>query len=535
MPHLRLNNTANHPIATISGVVELGEDHDHANINPSNASDGATIIRYGQPGGVSISEIKKNTSVLSRIFTYKTIPVLAILFEYTFLTTAIFSASAFYLFHNSGSSPYDLVYIISNCLLCLMFCLPCGFNREYSISRMVQWRQQLSSVFLHWNTAYLIFILVLFMSYATDFYSRGAVISQYIAGFTTAIASRFILCYLVKSGLNKKLIDGKKIIVIGDPASASFIVRRLNDSRHGINVVATIASPAFGVGSVGRQDDADRDGQKAIEAISAIARKTPIDEIIISMPVSESVRIRHFVEELGILPTTIHFAPDATAAWTHHLTAARVGQLPTLRLSRAPLTLRDRIVKRSFDILLASVLLILCLPIFFIVGALIKIDSNGPVFFRQTRHGFNQGQFRIFKFRTMTTLEDGDKFRQATRNDARITRIGGFLRRTNFDELPQLFNVLAGDMSLVGPRPHAVAHNNIFEEKIRLYAKRHNVKPGITGWSQINGYRGETDTLEKMKGRVKYDTFYIDNWSLYFDIKIMILTLLSKKAYENAY
>jgi exopolysaccharide biosynthesis polyprenyl glycosylphosphotransferase len=209
--------------------------------------------------------------------------------------------------------------------------------------------------------------------------------------------------------------------------------------------------------------------------------------------------------------------------------------LPTLNLSRTPLTWRDRIVKRCFDVIVGSLLLAVALPLFLIVGLLIKLDSRGPVFFRQRRHGFNQGEFRIFKFRTMTTLDDGEKIRQATRNDKRITRVGRFLRRTNLDELPQLFNVLAGQMSLVGPRPHALAHNNEFEEKIRLYAKRHNVKPGITGWSQVNGFRGETDSLEKMQKRVDYDAFYIDNWSLTFDIVIMFSTIFSVNSYKNAY
>jgi exopolysaccharide biosynthesis polyprenyl glycosylphosphotransferase len=206
-----------------------------------------------------------------------------------------------------------------------------------------------------------------------------------------------------------------------------------------------------------------------------------------------------------------------------------------MRLSRAPLTLRDRVVKRAFDLIAGSAILLACLPLFLLIALCIKLDSRGPVMFRQRRHGFNQHEFRIFKFRTMTTLDDGDVIRQATRNDMRITRVGRFLRRTNIDELPQLFNVIAGQMSLVGPRPHAVAHNNEYSEKIRLYARRHNVKPGITGLSQVNGLRGETDSIEKMRHRVEADLHYIDNWSLFLDIKIMVLTISSRKSFQNAY
>jgi exopolysaccharide biosynthesis polyprenyl glycosylphosphotransferase len=253
------------------------------------------------------------------------------------------------------------------------------------------------------------------------------------------------------------------------------------------------------------------------------------------MPWSEEHRIRALVESLATVPAGIHLAPDARGSWTHPLLPSRVGSLCTMRLSRAPLTLRDRVLKRTFDLAVGTLLLAVCLPIFAVIGLCIKLDSKGPVFFRQRRHGFNQSEFRIFKFRTMSTLDDGAVVQQATRDDARITRVGRFLRRTNIDELPQLLNVLAGQMSLVGPRPHALAHNNEYGEKIRLYARRHNVKPGITGLSQVKGFRGETDSIDKMLKRVENDLLYIDNWSIFLDIKIMFLTVFSRKSFQNAY
>ncbi|MBV9219830.1 MAG: sugar transferase, partial [Methylobacteriaceae bacterium] len=155
--------------------------------------------------------------------------------------------------------------------------------------------------------------------------------------------------------------------------------------------------------------------------------------------------------------------------------------------------------------------------------------------FLQRRYGFNQQSFRIVKFRSMITSEDGADVRQAVRNDSRITRVGAFMRRWNIDELPQLINVLKGDMSLVGPRPHALAHNQHYERKIALYARRHNVRPGITGWAQVNGFRGETATEDRMRSRIEHDLYYIDNWSLWLDLRILALTLLSPKAFRNAY
>jgi lipopolysaccharide/colanic/teichoic acid biosynthesis glycosyltransferase len=166
---------------------------------------------------------------------------------------------------------------------------------------------------------------------------------------------------------------------------------------------------------------------------------------------------------------------------------------------------------------------------------LIRLDSPGPIFFLQRRYGFNQREFRIVKFRTMTTLDDGGEIRQAARGDPRITRVGRWLRRWNIDEIPQLFNVLMGDMSLVGPRPHALAHNRDYERRISLYARRHNVKPGITGWAQIHGFRGQTDTDDKMRQRVEHDLYYIDNWSIWLDLRILAQTVLTPTAYRNAH
>jgi len=175
------------------------------------------------------------------------------------------------------------------------------------------------------------------------------------------------------------------------------------------------------------------------------------------------------------------------------------------------------------------------LPLLAVIAVLIKLDSRGPVLFQQNRHGYNNKQISVFKFRTMHIVEDGADFTQAIRNDPRVTRMGRLLRSTSIDELPQLFNVLSGEMSVVGPRPHPVALNTTFEAQIAPFSRRHNVKPGITGWAQVNGYRGETDTLEKMQRRVDYDLYYIDNWSFLFDLKIILMTLFSRKVYENAH
>jgi Undecaprenyl-phosphate glucose phosphotransferase len=500
----------------------------------SDAPHSANILNYGQPGKVAISNFGKRKGGLSAVLNARTVPVLALSLEFALVAGASFAAGDIYHRATIGHLPYADFYLAATMLLAAMFTVPCGLNRDYSMTRLALPREQLRSVFLHWNTAYLLLAFALFISHATEFYSRGSMIAQYFAGVLMALGFRLLLARAVTYCLNHGVLADKRILVVGDAASVAYVTRRLHTDGRGVEIVGTVRFPAVERMSY---DPADRgrDVREAIAAVEEIARGTDLDEIVISMPWSESGGIKAFVEGLSVIPVTIHLAPDAAGAWAHHLSPARVGSLPTIKLSRAPLTLRDRILKRAFDLVAGSLLLLVALPLFAIIGILIKCDSAGPVFFRQRRHGFNQGEFRIFKFRTMTTLDDGAVIRQATRNDARITRIGGVLRRTNLDELPQLINVLAGHMSLVGPRPHALAHNSEFEQKIRLHAKRHNVKPGITGWSQINGYRGETETLDKMEKRVEFDLFYIDNWSILLDISILYLTIFSIKSFQNAY
>jgi exopolysaccharide biosynthesis polyprenyl glycosylphosphotransferase len=207
----------------------------------------------------------------------------------------------------------------------------------------------------------------------------------------------------------------------------------------------------------------------------------------------------------------------------------------TMRIFQSPLTPFNRVIKRAFDVAAAIAGLILASPFFIIAPLAIKLESDGPVFFRQTRHGYNNEPISVLKFRSMTVMEEGDNFKPVTRHDPRVTRVGRLMRKTNIDELPQLFNVLAGDMSLVGPRPHPTAQNENFAKLISSFNRRHSVKPGITGWAQVNGYRGDTDTLEKMQRRLEHDLHYIDNWSLLLDLKIIVMTIFSRKVYWNAY
>jgi exopolysaccharide biosynthesis polyprenyl glycosylphosphotransferase len=234
------------------------------------------------------------------------------------------------------------------------------------------------------------------------------------------------------------------------------------------------------------------------------------------------------------VPVEIHLGPERILDRFDKVRICNFGKMVTLQLTRAPLSAFEVLQKRIFDLIVATGALIVLAPALAAIALLIRLDSPGPVFFRQRRYGFNQQPFRIIKFRTMTTLDDGEVVRQVCRNDHRVTRIGRWLRRWNIDELPQLINVLRGEMSLVGPRPHALSHDREYEQRISLYARRHNVRPGITGWAQVNGLRGEIDTDEKLRRRVDCDLYYIDNWSMLLDLKILLYTVFSRRAYRNA-
>ena len=268
---------------------------------------------------------------------------------------------------------------------------------------------------------------------------------------------------------------------------------------------------------------------------AAAARILRPDDVFILAPWSHGARIEAAVDAFMRVPASIHLGAERILERFSDVHIQRTGPIATLNLVRRPLTALEVAQKRLFDIVVSAVLLIALSPVLLAVALLVRLDSAGPALFRQRRYGFNQEPFRIVKFRSMNVMEDGRAVAQAEAEDPRVTRLGRLLRRSNLDELPQLINVLLGEMSLVGPRPHAMAHDQHFERSIALYARRHNVKPGITGWAQVNGFRGEIDSPDKIQSRFEHDLYYIDNWSLLFDIRILVMTVISRKAYRNAF
>lgn len=507
--------------------------------DPKNMSHGRSVagvrgLRSANGTDLGISWAPKGVGLAAGAkVTAQTLPFIVAAIEFAAVTIATFGAAALYHEIFLGRFPYPLRDLLATLCLAGIFVVSCGWGRDYSLKRLLDPKEQFRSLLIHWHTACSIFVFALFMTHATDFYSRGAIVAQYVGGLAAAVIVRFLAVHLTARGLRSGRLRGRRVVVIGDPTLVSQAIPRLKREGLGADVVSVVELDRDRL--YGDLEVAKNEVAHGAHAIEQIARSNPIDDVLISMPWAARERIRAFVDGLAAVPAAVHLAPDQGVSWAPAPVASRIGYFSTVRLSRAPMTLRDRSVKRAFDLILASTLLLLTAPLLALIALVIKLDTSGPLLFRQRRHGFNQEEFRVFKFRTMTTLEDGPVIRQATPRDERVTRIGRFLRSSNLDELPQLFNVLAGSMSFVGPRPHAVAHNNEYEEQIGLYARRHNVKPGITGWAQVNGFRGQTDSIDKMRRRVEHDLFYIDHWSLAFDVKILFMTVLSPSSYRNAF
>jgi putative colanic acid biosynthesis UDP-glucose lipid carrier transferase len=269
--------------------------------------------------------------------------------------------------------------------------------------------------------------------------------------------------------------------------------------------------------------------------IAAYVREHNIKIIMISQPVSAQPRIRKLLDELQDTTASVYFLPDI---YVFDLMQARfdtVCGMPVIAICESPFTGLNGILKRFSDIVIAALIQIMLLPVMLVIAIAVKVSSPGPIIFRQRRYGLNGEEILVYKFRSMTVAEDGAKVVQAKKGDQRVTKVGAFLRKSSLDELPQFINVLQGRMSIVGPRPHAVAHNEQYRKLIKGYMLRHKVKPGITGWAQVNGLRGETDTLDKMEARIDYDLDYLRKWSLWLDLWIILRTVHVVAKRENAH
>lgn len=418
-------------------------------------------------------------------------------------------------------------------LTALIYTVPFALRSEYDMEDFVEGRRATSRMLVIWSYAFVTLAVVGFLTKTTGLFSRGWLILFFVAGLVGVIAIDAAIAIVLREAIARGRIERRRLMLIG---SDDEVVRTLAEigPAASARVVATGHLPTMATGRSAAEAETDV-LERWLEETIRRARSQRIDDIIVLMDWSHGAKIERIVTALTAMPVGVHVGTARIIGRFANPQVKRFGRSTTLSLAGAPLGGAQLAIKRLFDIAAAATALALLSPLLITLVLLIKRDSPGPAFFRQRRRGYNHEEFRIWKFRTMTTMDDGAVVKQAERGDARVTRVGRWLRRFNLDELPQLFNVLLGEMSLVGPRPHAVAHDEHYEKRILEYPRRLNVKPGITGWAQVNGYRGATENEDDMRRRVEHDIYYIENWSLVLDIYIVAMTVLSPRAYRNAY
>lgn len=394
-------------------------------------------------------------------------------------------------------------------------------RQNYHLRNLAQCYRQARDAAIVWSCVYGMLALVGFtMKISTDF-SRGSTILFFAGGLAALLSFRYLVAKLIARSLANGSFARRKIIIIAEQdqhtSSRSLVELRL----YGFYPVKTCQVSSAEIATLGICESL----RSKLADVIEVARAEHIEDICILIDWHHHRAIYQILHVLAVLPISIHLVPDENTAQFLSYPITNIGGTWTAELRRAPLSRTERAAKRFFDFSLAAAGLLTLLPLMLVTALLIKLDSRGPVFFLQKRNGFNGRPFNIFKFRTMLVLESDRVVLQATRNDPRVTRLGRWLRRSSIDELPQLLNVIRGEMSLVGPRPHATSHNSEYEKLIANYAFRHHVKPGLTGWAQVNGYRGETPQIGQMERRVEHDLWYINNWSPLLDLRILLWTV----------
>ncbi len=420
-------------------------------------------------------------------------------------------------------SDIAVVAVVPGIVVAVLFAGVSAARGDYAVARFLETKGHAERAAGAWVTAFGVALTIGFLTKTTATASRGSVVLLFVAGLGMVLLARRALARRVRARAEGGRVTFRTVQLIGTEAGVTAFLDRHRPERSGLRVV----------GASVLRDAGNSLGDDLALAV-ATARMLRPDDVFLLLPWGEGDAITRAVDACRQLPAAIHLGPAGFLDRFADVQVDRFGAVGSMRLVRSPLSSVEVAAKRVGDVVLAAGALVVLAPVLLAVALAIRLDGPGPVLFRQRRYGFNQEPFRILKFRTMTRMEDGADLRQATAGDARVTRVGRFLRRTSLDELPQLVNVLKGDMSLVGPRPHALAHDQRFERLVALYARRHNVRPGITGWAQVNGWRGETDTPEKIRGRVAHDLHYIDNWSMWLDLSILVRTVLSPRARRNA-
>ena len=411
-----------------------------------------------------------------------------------------------------------------------LFVLFAHVERLYRLQALLAPIPNLARVTVVLAISLLAVICILFLLKIGAEHSRGAMIAFSALAFCLAPTGRLIVGAAARSGVRRGAVKGRRVVTLGDAVE----LEKLGESdflQFGIDEIARIALQGGSNTSNGGLCETDRAGiARAIKA----SRELQALEFALIIQWSHDQELSEVCNLLRASPLPVRLYPDEKIrAVIRQQKEGGFGQQFSVKIQREPLTGRERALKRALDIVIALTALVVLAPLLLLISFAIKFDSPGPVIFRQRRCGFDNREFIMLKFRTMTAQEDDGAIVQATPADDRVTQVGRVLRRTSFDELPQLINVIRGEMSLVGPRPHAIAHDAEYKARIDNYALRHHVKPGLTGAAQVEGLRGETRRLSQMERRVERDLWYIDNWSLMLDLKIMAMTCVTLLRFDS--
>jgi Undecaprenyl-phosphate glucose phosphotransferase len=412
----------------------------------------------------------------------------------------------------------------------------------YQVQAFRGYEKQYFRLAAAWSVVFLLAISVTFFARAEEQYSRLWLGSFYVAGLILLLCFRRSVFLLVRHWTKQGRLD-RRTVVVGADERGDALIRKLAAQRDSdVRVLGMFddRSEERKPNDRARSDSDHRQKLGSVDDLVDFARRTRIDLVIFALPVSAESRILEMLRKLWVLPVDIRLAAHSNKLRFRPRAYSYIGGVPVLDLFDKPITDWDVVMKWLFDKIVGGIILLLVFPLMLLTAIAIKLDSRGPVFFRQKRYGFNNEMIEVYKFRSMHVDEcDPTASRLVQRGDPRVTRVGAFIRKTSIDELPQLINVvLKGNLSLVGPRPHAVhakAENRLYDDAVDGYFARHRVKPGITGWAQISGWRGETDTHEKIQRRVEHDLYYIENWSVLFDLFILAKTPLALAKTENAF
>jgi Undecaprenyl-phosphate glucose phosphotransferase len=437
----------------------------------------------------------------------------------------------------AGGSENTLPYLLMSGTVLLASQVAFQALHLYQVGALRSFTAQVFRVIAGWGLVFLIGLALLFFMKSGDMVSRVWFIGFFLSGLVGLLIGRGIIALFVKRMTRMGRLE-RRTALVGGGESAEALIRALEAQSHtGIRICGVFDD---------RSDDRSADlvgGYPKlgnVEDLVEFARRTRLDLVIFTMPISAEQRLLQMLRKLWVLPIDIRLAAHMSKLRFRPRSYSYIGAVPVLDVFDRPLADWDVVLKWAFDKVIGTLAIVALSPIMILTAIAIKLDSKGPVFFRQKRYGFNNEMVEVFKFRSMYVEGcDATASKLVTKDDPRVTRVGRFIRKTSLDELPQLFNVLfTGNLSLVGPRPHAVhakAENRLYDQVVDGYFARHKVKPGITGWAQINGWRGETDTEDKIQRRVEHDLYYIENWSILFDLYILIRTPLSLMKTENAY